>query len=431
MIYDYEINKERNEEILYLYFDFSFEFAKLNSKNKKKTVNKMIDDFLKNNKINFKGKKIAIIISGILVATVALNNYNNVDLNKEIEYPNYTITLVDKTPEIKNEEVKSEEKKEEIKEVVQVTKTEQNTKKEQNKNNNNTNKVQSVNKNNTKKETIEVVEKEELKEDVNATYVTINRKNGTVLNLELEEYVIGVVGAEMPAAFSNEALKAQAVIARTYALNAIDNNKPLTDDSSTQNYKSNDELKKMWGSSFNTYYEKIKKAVESTKGMYLTYDGKIIDAVYHSTSNGKTEDAKYVWGNSMPYLIPVESPYDNTNKTIIYDKYISYEELSNKLGIDFNKDTNIEIVSKTTGDRVETLNIADLSYTGVDIRNILGLRSADFKINKDDNGITFTTTGFGHGVGLSQYGANGMAKNGYNYEAILKHYYTGVTLVKK
>lgn len=431
MIYDYEINKEHNEEVLYLYFDFSFEFAKLNSKNKKKTVNKMIDDFLKNNKINFKGKKIAIIISGILVATVALNNYNKIDLNKEIEYPNYTITLVDKTTEIKNEEVKSEEKKEEIKEVVQVTKTEQNTKKEQNKNNNNTNKVQSVNKNNTKKETIEVVEKEELKEDLNATYVTINRRNGSVLNLELEEYVIGVVGAEMPAAFSNEALKAQAVIARTYALNAIDNNKPLTDDSSTQNYKSNDELKKMWGSSFNTYFEKIKKAVESTKGMYLTYDGKIIDAVYHSTSNGKTEDAKYVWGNSMPYLIPVESPYDNTNKTIIYDKYISYEELSNKLGIDFNKDTNIEIVSKTTGDRVETLNIADLSYTGVDIRNILGLRSADFKINKDDNGITFTTTGFGHGVGLSQYGANGMAKNGYNYEAILKHYYTGVTLVKK
>lgn len=420
-----------------MYFDFSFEFAKLKNNKKRKKLNKIINEFIKENNINFKGKIIALVVGGSIIGTVAINNLNN-NLKEETKYPKYSIALVNEDKNIKNETDNSSIKQDEIKEEIQI-KDKENTNKTQNKNSNNTNKIQSVNKVNTNKvqnktETNIKNEQEnklEIKEDANATYVTINRKNGSILKIELEEYIIGVVGAEMPAGFHNEALKAQAIIARTYALNAIENNKPLTDDSRTQNYKTNEELKKTWGSSYNTYYNKIKKAVESTRGMYLTYKGKIIDAVYHSTSNGKTEDAKYVWGNSMPYLVPVESPYDNTNKSIVYDKFITYEELSNKLGIVFNKETNIEIVNKTTGDRVETLNINDVNYTGVDIRNLLGLRSADFKINKDNNGITFTTTGFGHGVGLSQYGANGMAKNGYNYEAILKHYYTGVSLVKK
>lgn len=420
-----------------MYFDFSFEFAKLKNNKKRKKLNKIINEFIKENNINFKGKIIALVVGGSIIGTVTINNLNN-NLKEETKYPHYSIALVNEDKNIKNETDNSSIKQDEIKEEIQI-KDKENTNKTQNKNNNNTNKIQSVNKVNTNKvqnktETNIKNEQEnklEIKEDANATYVTINRKNGSILKIELEEYIIGVVGAEMPAGFHNEALKAQAIIARTYALNAIENNKPLTDDSRTQNYKTNEELKKTWGSNYNTYYNKIKKAVESTKGMYLTYKGKIIDAVYHSTSNGKTEDAKYVWGNSMPYLVPVESPYDNTNKSIVYDKFITYEELSNKLGIVFNKETNIEIVNKTTGDRVETLNINDVNYTGVDIRNLLGLRSADFKINKDNNGITFTTTGFGHGVGLSQYGANGMAKNGYNYEAILKHYYTGVSLVKK
>lgn len=428
MIYDYEIKKVKNEKVLYLYFDFSSEFANLKKSKSKKKINKVIEDYIKENKIRYTGQKIAIIVGGIMVATIAFNSYKKEIPANEFNYQNYSINVIDNN--YKHENNVNDLEKETVNEEKTNKKEEQKPdEKVSNKTVSSVKKTTTAKTPTTKKEAPKVEKK--VQDESKKTYVTINRRNGTVLNLELEEYIIGVVGAEMPAAFSLEALKAQAVIARTYAMNSIDNNKPLTDDSSTQNYKSNDELKKMWGSSFNTYFEKIKKAVESTKGMYLTYEGKIIDAVYHSTSNGKTEDAKYVWGNSMPYLVPVESPYDNTNKTIIYNKHITYEELSNKLGIDFNKDTNIEIVSKTTGDRVETLNIADLSYTGVDIRNILGLRSADFKINKDDNGITFTTTGYGHGVGLSQYGANGMAKNGYNFESILKHYYTGVTLMKK
>lgn len=428
MIYDYEIKKVKNEKVLYLYFDFSSEFANLKKSKSKKKINKVIEDYIKENKIRYTGQKIAIVVGGIMVATIAFNSYKKEIPANEFNYQNYSINVIDNNYKYENNV--NELEKETVKEEKTNKKAEQKPgEKASNKTVSSVKKPTATKSPTIKKEIPKVENKDQ--DESKKTYVTINRRNGIVLNLELEEYIIGVVGTEMPAAFSLEALKAQAVIARTYTLNAIGNNKPLTDDSSTQNYKSNDELKKMWGSSFNTYYEKIKKAVDSTKGEYLMYQGKIIDAVYHSTSNGKTEDAKYVWGNSMPYLISVESPYDNTNKTIIYDKYITYEELSKKLGIDFNKDTNIEITSKTAGNRVEILNIAELSYTGVDIRNILGLRSADFKINKDDNGITFTTTGYGHGVGLSQYGANGMAKNGYNYEAILKHYYTGVTLVKK
>ena len=232
----------------------------------------------------------------------------------------------------------------------------------------------------------------------------------------------------MPASFSEQALMAQAIIARTYALKSLENNKTLTDNSTTQNYKDNSELRKVWGSSYDFYYSKIKNAVLNTKGIYLTYNGKIIDAVYHSTSNGYTEDAKNVWGNSFPYLVSVESPYDSTNKNFESQKFFTYEEISSKLKINITEETNFSILSYTSSSRVENIEIDGNIYTGLQIRNILGLRSTDFQIEKSDTGIIFITKGYGHGVGLSQYGANGMAKNGYSYDQILKHYYKGITI---
>ena len=274
-----------------------------------------------------------------------------------------------------------------------------------------------------------IIKKQEIKED-NKNYITIKRSNGLITNLEIEEYVIGVVGAEMPASFDEEALKAQAVIARTYAVSSLNKGKILTDNSSTQNYKDNEELKKMWGNNYNKYYQKVKNAVDDTKGIYLTYNGQIIDAVYHSTSNGQTENAKYVWGTSKPYLVSVDSTYDTSNKSFNYEKFIAYADLSKKLNMEINFDTNFNIISKTAGNRIDKIQINDKTYTGVELRNLLGLRSADFEITKEENGINFKTKGYGHGVGLSQYGANGMAKAGYNYQEILTHYYTGVKLTK-
>ena len=232
----------------------------------------------------------------------------------------------------------------------------------------------------------------------------------------------------MPASFNMEALKAQSIVARTYAVNTINKNKRLTDNNSTQNYKSNDELRSMWGSNFNTYYEKVKNAVNSTKGMYLTYNGEIIDAVYHSTSNGYTEDSIYVWGNSKPYLKSVSSIYDNTNKNYLYTLYLSYEDISNKLKNSVDINTEFNILEKSSSGRVVNVEINGITYSGINIRSLLGLRSTDFNIEKTDTGINFITRGYGHGVGMSQYGANGMANHGSNYRDILLHYYTGVSI---
>lgn len=470
MIYDYEIRKEHGEETLYLYLDLDHEFAKLKRTEKKRRLSEMIGDFLKEKDIKFDGKKIAIISGGLLVATLMtkapnISKYDTTNYN----YQNTVVMLANETnSEFKDfqkslvidQKNQTDEKVNQVteskKDTVSQDKTQsQNNKTQSNNSNSNTNTstsstkkkptTSSTNKNPATSQTTppknEPVDKPASSNQTNPnpqtptvdtnTYVTIKRTNGSIIKLELEEYIVGVVGAEMPASFDTEALKAQAVIARTYAMKALERGTTLTDNSSTQNYKSDDQLRAMWGSSYNTYYQKIKNAVQATKGKYLTYNGALVDAVYHSTSNGKTEDAKYVWGNSLPYLVSVDSPYDSQNKSFLHETFISYADVSAKLGIIVTEATNIDIVSKTSGDRVEKVNFGDSSFTGVVVRNKLGLRSADFEIVPSSTGLTFKTKGYGHGVGLSQYGANGMAKSGYNYESILKHYYRGVALTQK
>lgn len=432
MFSNYEINFENNEEVLYLYLDIDSEFAKLKGKKNNKKIKGLVKEYIKKNNIAFNGKKVVVLVGGIMATTLLLSktplpNNKNIPKNE-----NYAISLKMETPKIKEETIP----KEEIKTEEKVEIKQEDPKKEvsnQNKKPNNVVKKPAPSKSPTTevKKPIEAPKKEPVKEVIpdNNTYLTIKRSNGSFEKYELEEYVIGVVGAEMPAAFHNEALKAQAIIARTYALKALETGKELTDNSSTQNFKTVEQLKKTWGSSFNTYYNKIKNAVNSTKGMYLTYNGEIIEAMYHSTSNGQTENAEYVWGNAFPYLVSVESPYDTRNSTFKSTKFISYNELSQKFGFEINENTEINILSKTAGNRILNIKINDQEFTGVNIRNLLGLKSADFEIEKNDQGITFTTKGFGHGVGLSQYGANGMAKNGSNYKDILFHYYKGVKLV--
>ena len=238
----------------------------------------------------------------------------------------------------------------------------------------------------------------------------------------------GVVAAEMPASFSLDALKAQAVLARTYALKAMKTGKTLTSSNATQNYKTTLELKNMWGGSFDTYFYKVKRAVDDTKGLYLSYNNDFIEAVYHSTSNGYTEDSSYVWGNSFPYLVSVESIYDNTNQSFYMETFLSYEDLSSKLNDLITYDTEFSIISYTTSGRVDKISINNNIYSGIKLREKLGLRSTSFEIEKNSAGVVFKTKGYGHGVGMSQYGANGMAKNGYNYKDILTHYYPGTIL---
>jgi stage II sporulation protein D len=258
--------------------------------------------------------------------------------------------------------------------------------------------------------------------------VTLYRYNGTVETISLEDYVVGVVSSEMPAAFNSEALKAQSVLARTYALKRISQNLVLKDTTADQVYKDVNQLKAMWGADFQTYYNKIVNAVSATKGKYLAYNGNYIEAVYHSTSNGQTEDAVAVWGNSYSYLKSVDSHWDLAASSYLRETTKEFSVLSSIIGIDFNATTNIEVLSRTAGNRIGEIRIGDKTFTGVELRNLLGLRSADFDIKIDGDNAIFVTRGYGHGVGMSQYGANGMAKEGYGYADILAHYYPGTQL---
>ena len=253
--------------------------------------------------------------------------------------------------------------------------------------------------------------------------------NGVVSTMNLEDYVIGVVASEMPVTFQPEALKAQAIAARTFAMKKTSQGVILLNSTSNQVYKSESQLKKLWGSSYTTNYNKIKSAVNSTKGLVIKYNGKYIDALYFSMSNSKTEMPKYVWGSNLPYLQSVSSNWDTKVKGFQVSTNITYATLSSKLGKTISKNTEFKILSETVSGRVENIKIGDSTYSGVKLRSLLGLRSTDFSIVKIDTGITVTTKGEGHGVGMSQNGANEAAKEGYTYNKILKHYYTGVDII--
>lgn len=418
MITRYEI---KNNE-LFLYLDYNYEFAKINSKSSSFQNN--IKKYIKDKNIIFTGSTIVLIVSGIVVGRIYLTPTNNIQIDN-----NYKEEQVEEIIPNENIEVETEDFNEFIEKKTTSSET---NKKSQIKQDNNSSKNTSEIVNNSippHQEQAETPVSIEEPIDTNI-YVTLRRSSGEVITLELEEYVIGVVGYEMPASFNIEALKSQAVIARTYALKTKSRGITLTDNNSTQGYKNNSELQAIWGSSYNTYYNKVRDAVMSTKGEYLSYNGTYIDCVYHSTSNGKTESSSNVWGNYYPYLVSVDSVYDYINPSFQKDTFITYETISNKLGFIVDNNTNFNILSYTISNRIDTVEINNNILTGVELRNKLGLRSADIEIIKSDQGVTFRTKGYGHGVGLSQYGANGYANNGYSYKDILRHYYTGIVISK-
>lgn len=454
MINSYSIQIKNNEKILILYIDYNYEFGiDFKKSHRHNNMKKEIKDYIKKNKIKFDGEKIALSLGGIILAIllitenpttndIELTYVNNNIIPKETvniintNQSEETVTIkdsnsIEETSNNTNEKVSNELKEKPSNKLDEKNKTTNNN---QNKNT----QITSKDNNETKIDQKETVANKETNENPNqeessdtskseTDKVTIYRTNGDVITIPLDEYLIGVVGAEMPASFPIEALKAQAVVARTYALKKIKNNAKLTDSVSTQCYKDNNQLKEMWKNSYNTYYQKIKSAVEATKNQAIYYQNDYIDAVYHSTSNGKTEDAMYVWGNSSPYLKSVDSSWDKNSTSYLKEIEKDLSNVLNILGVDVS-DTSFEILSRDSSGRVEKVRFGNREFTGVEFRNLLGLRSADFDIKQIDNTLIITTRGYGHGVGLSQYGASSMAKEGYNYIEILKHYYTGVTI---
>jgi stage II sporulation protein D len=268
-----------------------------------------------------------------------------------------------------------------------------------------------------------------------------------IVEMGLEEYVKGVVAAEMPAEFDLEALKAQAVAGRTYAAKqmAVFGGSGLadrpgadvsTDPRQSQAWLSTLQLRERWGPfSFDRYWAKIGQAVEETRGLIVTYNGEPINAVFHSTSGERTAAAKEVWGYEFPYLQSVVCTWDKKSPRYSDSKDYSFAELEQRLGSEAGVvaaaqggGAVAQVLERTESGRVATARVGSKTFTGFDLRQKLELRSTNFTVEPQGGKIVFKTTGYGHGVGLCQYGANGMAKEGRDFRAILTYYYTGVKI---
>ena len=263
--------------------------------------------------------------------------------------------------------------------------------------------------------------------------IPVMNGDGEVVQEDLENYLVGVVLAEMPAAFESEALKAQAVVARTYALRRCETGNKhggavCRDPACCQAYKDPVEYVQNGGAQSNV--DKIAQAVSATAGQVLTYEDKLIDATYFSCSGGTTEDALAVWGTDIPYLQSTSSPGEEEAAHFTDTEIFSPDDLA--LFLDLTPEGDPEDwfgqVTYTTGGGVDTMEICGHTYKGTELRTLLGLRSTDFTVNVTDEGIVFVTHGYGHRVGMSQYGADAMAVAGSTYDEILAHYYQGTIL---
>lgn len=271
----------------------------------------------------------------------------------------------------------------------------------------------------------------------------LHSKTGQVEELNIDEYLYGVVSSEMPADFELEALKAQAVVARTYTIFKIkhtkhDNADICDDPNCCQAWISKEDRMARWDEDKREEnWNKIVKVVNETQGKIITYDNEPINAFFHSNSGGTTEVPINVWGggSNYPYLQVVQTAGEESYKQYNSEVKLSKEEFINKimdkypgLEIDWNNSECIKIIEYTESGRVRTIRIGNKDISGVEIRQILGLKSTNFEFKIDKDSITFTVKGYGHGVGMSQTGADSMAKAGANYEEIIKHFYVGVLI---
>lgn len=272
----------------------------------------------------------------------------------------------------------------------------------------------------------------------------LHTKTNVVEEINLDEYLYGVVSAEMPASFEKEALKAQSVVARTYTIYKIIHNKgkhngaDICDDSTCcQAWISKEDRLNKWDEKEReNYWNKIVNAVDKTKGKIITYNGEPINAFFHSNSGGNTEAPVNVWGGTgYPYLQSVATSGEDSYTQYKSEVNLSKEELVNKMrekykdfSINFEEADAIQIIEYTEGGRVKTLKIGNKNLSGVEIRSIFTLKSANFEVKIEKDTISFLVIGYGHGVGMSQTGADSLAKQGKNFEEIINHFYTGVII---
>ena len=256
-------------------------------------------------------------------------------------------------------------------------------------------------------------------------------QTGEIVKLSREEYLFGCIASEMPINYEDEALKAQGIAAFTYAIRKKESSceeYDLTDDYQVdQCYKSREEIKEKWGENYTENAEKLERIIAEISGLTLTYNGETALSLYHAVSCGKTLSAKEVWGEDIPYLVSVDSSYDKLNEK--YNTVVSVNKS------DFMKDFSLSELKgikteKSGNGRVEFLTVSDEKIDSGEIVKKYSLRSGCFDVETNEESIVFSVFGYGHGVGMSQYGADCMAKNGSSYEEILLHYYKGCKIEK-
>ena len=271
-------------------------------------------------------------------------------------------------------------------------------------------------------------------------------ENGEVEELNIDEYLYGVVASEMPASFELEALKAQATVARTYTIYQMTNNSTkhenadMCDDfNCCQAWISKEERISKWDSKeAESNWEKIVQAVDSTKGKIVAYNKQPINAFFHANSGGVTESSLNIWGGiDYPYLKSVETSGEEGYTQYASEVTLTQQELLEKLKvkyedctIDFSTQNCIEILEHTTSGRIKTIKFGNKEIAGTEARTLLGLKSTNFNFVIENDNITFSVIGYGHGVGMSQTGADALAKAGSNYEDIIKHFYTDVEIIE-
>lgn len=277
------------------------------------------------------------------------------------------------------------------------------------------------------------------------TVKVLLKEENKVIEVELKEYLLGVLAAEMPATYHEEALKAQAVTAYTYLLyrRGVQNEKPdatlkgadLSDDSSThQGYLTPDAREEKWGDKTKSYEKKLTEAIKAVSDEIITFEGKPIMAAFHAINSGVTNSAKTVWGGEVAYLQSVVSTGDRLSPDCTKTVAIKAEELSQMLAnledceLSGEAEDWIGEIRTTSSGYVSGIKAGGKEYTGIRFREATGLRSAVFTYEYKNGSFHFTTEGYGHGVGLSQYGADYMARQGSSWEEIIKHYYTGVDI---
>lgn len=280
----------------------------------------------------------------------------------------------------------------------------------------------------------------------NRTIRLLHATTGEIEEVNLDEYLYGVVSAEMPANYETEALKAQAVVARTYTIYQMRHNSNKHENADIcDNYaccqawiSKEDRISKWNGEEAESNWNKIEETVNSTTGKIVTYNGEPINAFFHSNSGGVTESSVNIWGGiDYPYLKSVETAGEDGYKQYTSQVEISKQDLVNRLKekyqdceIDYSQENCIQILEYTSSGRVKTIKFGNKEIAGTEARSILGLKSTNFTFSINGDIVTFSVTGYGHGVGMSQTGADSMAKSGANYEEIIKHFYTNVEITE-